>query len=204
MNGSTGRFAESVGSTSASLLRRLKDRQQDAWIRMTRIYGPLVYRWCRRSGVRADDIADVAQDVFQAVVASIDGFRRQRPGDSFRGWLYGITRHKVNDHFRRLVHRRDAAGGTEAQLHMGQIPFEADNGDESATSHDDRTVVLHRALDLIRSEFEERNWQAFWRASVEQQSSTDIASDLGMTPNAVRQAKYRVLRRLRRELEDLE
>lgn len=204
MNGNTGQLAENGSSTSASLLRRLRDRQHDAWIRMTRIYGPLVYRWCRRSGVRADEIADVAQDVFQAVAAGIDGFRRQRPGDSFRGWLYGITKNKVNDHFRRLARRPDAAGGTDALLHMGQVPFELDAAEESATSHDDATVMLHRALDLIRSEFEERNWQAFWRASVEQQSSTDIASDLGMTPNAVRQAKYRVLRRLRRELEELE
>jgi len=35
---------------------------------------------------------DVAQEVFRVAAASIEKFRRERPGDSFRGWLRGITR----------------------------------------------------------------------------------------------------------------
>ncbi len=204
MNIGAGQISKTGSSTSVSLLRRLKARDQQAWVRLTRIYGPLVYRWCRRSGVRAGEIADIAQDVFQAVATGIDGFRRERPDDSFRGWLWAITKNKVNDQFRRVARRPEAVGGTDAQLHMGQVPFEPEAAEESATSHDDTTVVLHRALELIRGEFQEQNWQAFWRTSIEQQSSTDVARDLSMTANAVRQAKYRVLRRLRRELEDLE
>jgi RNA polymerase sigma-70 factor (ECF subfamily) len=131
-------------------------------------------------------------------------FGVDRPGDSFRGWLWAITRNKVNDHFRQIARSPEAAGGTDARLRMGQVPFELDDREGSSTGDDDATVMLHRALELIRGEFEEQNRQAFWRTSVEQQSSTDVARDSGMTPNAVRQAKYRVLRRLRRELEELE
>ncbi len=57
-----------------------------------------------------------------------------------------------------------------------------------------------RALELIRSEFEERSWQAFCRVVVEGQSPADVAAALGMTRNAVYIAKARILRRLRETL----
>ena len=53
---------------------------------------------------------------------------------------------------------------------------------------------------MIRNEFEDRTWQAFWRVTVECQPSDMVAESLEMTPAAVRQAKSRVLRRLREEL----
>jgi RNA polymerase sigma-70 factor (ECF subfamily) len=64
--------------------------------------------------------------------------------------------------------------------------------------------VVHRALRLIREEIEDRTWQAFWLTSVEQQPTASVAQQLGMTPGSVRQAKYKVLRRLRQELGDVE
>ena len=41
------------------------------------------------------------------------------------------------------------------------------------------------------------------RTTVDEQPSTAVAAELGMTANAVRMAKSRVLRRLREELGDL-
>jgi RNA polymerase sigma-70 factor (ECF subfamily) len=76
MNSGVRHLSKTGSSTSVSLLRRLKARDQHAWGHLTRIYGPLVYRWCRRNGVRAGDLADIAQDVFQAVATGIDEFRR--------------------------------------------------------------------------------------------------------------------------------
>lgn len=55
---------------------------------------------------------------------------------------------------------------------------------------------------MVRSEFEDRTWQAFWRVAVEGHATAEVAADLGITANAVRQAKSRVLRRLRQELGD--
>jgi RNA polymerase sigma-70 factor (ECF subfamily) len=55
-------------------------------------------------------------------------------------------------------------------------------------------------LDLVRAQFEDRTWQAFWKVAVENASPADVAGQLGMTPTSVRQAKSRVLRRLKVEL----
>jgi RNA polymerase sigma-70 factor (ECF subfamily) len=56
---------------------------------------------------------------------------------------------------------------------------------------------------LIRDEFEEQTWQAFWLTTVEDRSSTDAAVALGMSAGAVRKAKARVLHRLRQEFGDV-
>jgi RNA polymerase sigma-70 factor (ECF subfamily) len=56
---------------------------------------------------------------------------------------------------------------------------------------------------LIRGDFEDRTWQAFHRAAVEGQPAAALAAELGMSVDAVYQAKARVLRRLREELGNL-
>jgi RNA polymerase sigma-70 factor, ECF subfamily len=194
--GEDGRSSSTA--TSRSLLARARDHDPGAWERMVALYAPLVLHWCRRWGLPTTDAADVFQDVFQSVAAHLGGFRRDRDGDTFRGWLRAITRNKVNDYFRRREREPGAVGGSEARVLLAQLP-EPIPADEDAAEN----AVLHRALDLVRGEFEPRTWQAFWRTAVEDLPAGDVAAELGMSAGAVRVAKSRVLHRLRAELGDL-
>jgi RNA polymerase sigma-70 factor, ECF subfamily len=198
---SSGGSGEVPGTTSLSLLERLKIHDADGWRRLVHLYGPLLYRWCRRWQLSPEDAADVSQEVFRTVLARIADFRRESPGDSFRGWLWTITRNKIGDHFRRQERQPHGKGGTDAQLHLLELPEQLPLDEENAA---DTTLLVQRALELIRPEFEERTWRAFWRAAIEGHAPKDIAADLGVTPDAVRMAKSRVLRRLRIELPDLQ
>ncbi len=63
-------------------------------------------------------------------------------------------------------------------------------------------LLSHRALELVRGEFEDRTWQAFWRITAEDQPPAAVAEELKMTLAAVYKAKSRVLCRLRQELDD--
>ena len=105
---------QSSTATSPSLLKRVKADDAAAWDRMVGLYAPLVYHWCRRADLPEQEIADVFQDVFQAVAAHIADFRRDGAKDTFRGWLRVITRNKVRDHFRKLGREPGGAGGTES------------------------------------------------------------------------------------------
>jgi RNA polymerase sigma-70 factor (ECF subfamily) len=166
------------------------------------LYGQTVYVWCRGAGVSEADAADVSQEVFAAVARHIADFRRERPGDSFRGWLWTITRNKVRDHWRRQADRVKAAGGTTAQQVMNQVP-EDGLPDTEARAEGEASDLYRRALELIRSEFEERTWRAFLMVTMEGRLPADAASVLGTTPGAVYIAKSRVLKRLRDEFGDL-
>lgn len=196
-----GRF--SPLSTSRSLLGRARDGDAAAWDRLSLLYAPLVFHWCRHRGLREADAADIVQDVFQAVATHLGPFRKQGQGDSFRAWLRAITENKIRDHFRKMAHEAEAVGGTEAQHRLAQVP--APSGLESTNSDDDWDgPFFRRVLDLIRQEFEERTWLAFWRTTIAGRSPKEVGDELKMSQGAVRVAKSRVLRRLREELGELE
>lgn len=189
--------------TSPSLVARVQQNDAAAWGRLVEVYSPLVYTWCRQHGLSSHDAADVMQETFRAVHRGIGKFRRERAGDSFRGWLWTITRNKVRDHFRKQAARPSPAGGTDAQMRLAELPEEEPPTDPSVAASDGQGSPFYGALQVVQAEFEDRTWQAFWKAVVDEQPTAGIAEDLGMTVNAVRLAKSRVLRRLRSELEGL-
>jgi len=188
-----------IGSTASSLLRKVRGRAPGAWERLFYLYSPLVYHWACQAGLQAADAADVVQEVFRSVVIHLPGFRRERPGDSFRGWLWTVTENKIRDLRRRRCHQVEAVGGSDAQHFLMQVPevLASDSGDAVGDPVDPQ---LTRALELIRSEFEERTWRAFWGVVVEGRLAADVAAALGMSANAVYVARSRILRRLRDEL----
>lgn len=184
--------------TSLTLLQRARGRDDEAWRRLHYLYAPSVSRWLGGWGVHGADADDLGQQVFQAVARGIESFRREREGDTFRGWLYTITRRKFLDHRRRSVREPAASGGTDARRQLEQVPeaLQVESSDEIKQRH-------HRALELIQTDFEDRTWRAFWYCAVNGRAADDVAGELGMTATAVRKAKSRVLRRLKEEFRDV-
>ena len=184
--------------SSPSLLERVRTRDFTAWTRLVALYGPMVRHWCQGWGGNQEDAEDVAQEVFVAISASMDSFKREGEG-SFRAWVRGITRNKTLEHFRRQQGRPVAQGGSSAlqAIHALPDPISPEKEAEEAGR------LYHRALDLIRCEFEERSWQAFWLTAVEGRETSLVGSELNMSPTAVRIAKSRVLARLREEAGEL-
>jgi RNA polymerase sigma-70 factor (ECF subfamily) len=189
-------------ATSLSLLERIRNGDASGWRHVLELYTPLVYHWCKRWGAAGADADDVLQEVFQAAAQGIATFRREREGDTFRGWLRGITRHKALAHQRARNRQPDSLGGSSALQRLHDLPGPEPEA-EDAEEEGQVSALFHRALEMLRGEFEPRTWQAFWRTTVDAQPARDVAAELGTTANAVRMAKSRVLRRLREELGDL-
>ena len=193
----TGPFPSvTPSSTSLSLLQRVKDQDPDAWRRLVRLYGPVVFLWCRRAGLTGPDAADAVQKVWMSVATHLAEFHREPPKDSFRGWLRTITRRKFIDGWR--IREPSAIGGSDARRMLDQVPAEIPDSAEQVAS--DKELLTRRALELIRAGVEDRTWQAFWRTTVDGRPSPEVAAELGMTKKAVRQAKCRVVRLVREEL----
>lgn len=189
------------GTVSTGLLDGVKADLPDAWSRLADRYAPLVYFWCRKHGLQAADSEDVVQEVFRTVAARIEEFRREREGDTFRGWLRTITRHKLGDFFRNEQRRQKAAGGTDAGEMMRQHPDLRGNDEPIEMEVPGESRLLYRrVLGLIRADFGERTWQAFSRVVVDGVAPQDVAAELEMSVNAVYLARSRILRRVRAEL----
>ena len=193
--------AAEPASISSTLLDQIRARRPEAWQRLVDLYGPVVYRWCRQLGVGRADAADVVQEVFAAVAVAAGRFHRETPEQSFGAWLRTVTRSKVCDHFRRRG-TLEAEGGTDAQQRLLNLPESADESRSLSAPLATDTRFVRRALDVVRAEFEPRTWEAFWRIAVDGQSPGETAAAMQLSLSAVYQAKSRVLRRLRRELND--
>ena len=191
-------------STSRSLIARLKLRDSNAWARLVDLYGPLIYYWGRDAGLAGEDARDLMQDVLQIVWKSIGRFHHDQQGDTFRGWLWTITRNKINEHRRASAPKPSARGGTEAYQQLQNVGALDPLNTDTAIPSNGYADLLHAALDLIQNEFAENVWRAFALTALQDRSSSEAAAELGMTATAVRQAKFRVLRRLRKELGDVE
>ncbi|MEZ6063050.1 MAG: sigma-70 family RNA polymerase sigma factor [Planctomycetaceae bacterium] len=185
-------------STASSVLRGARANQPEAWQRLLDLYGQIVFDHCCRRGLSSADAADVMQSVFYAVYLNIDQFRYRQTGDTFRGWLWSITRNKLTDHFRGSRRTPVAVGGSDAYAGILQIPdpveSPADDGDVRAEG---LSECLLGDLDTVRACFEPRSWRAFELTELEGMRSDLAADELGMTVAAVYTAKSRVRRKLR-------
>jgi RNA polymerase sigma-70 factor (ECF subfamily) len=186
--------------TPRSLLERAQASDGRAWQHLVGLYRPLVLFWCRRAGQAGPDAEDLAQEVFASAALGLADFRRDRPGDTFRGWLRIITKNHILQHLRRSARHPRPAGGSEAWARLQEVP------DPLADSVDEQIEfgrICRRVMEQVRCEFEEKTWQAFWLTVVEDRVPATLGAELGMSADAIRQAKSRVLRRIKQELGEL-
>lgn len=183
-----------MNTTSASLLERLRQPgEEEAWERFLALYTPLLYYWACRFGLQPEDVSDLVQEVLLALVRKLPEFVYD-PNRSFRSWLRRILHNKCCDFVRRRkanpVHEK--LHGLEALVDPAAI--------DSYWESEYREHLVGRALELIRVDFQESTWKAFWAVVVDDLSPGEAADKLGIRVDAVYTAKSRVLRRLRLEL----
>jgi RNA polymerase sigma-70 factor, ECF subfamily len=187
--------------TPLSLLEQVRAHDPAAWERLLRLYRPLVQFWCGKAGLHAEDAEDVAQEVFAAAATGLDLFRRDRPDDTFRGWLRVITRNQVALFFRRRQGQAVAEGGSDALWNLQGIadPLPGPGEDEEV----EMNQLFRRAVEQVRDRFEAHTWQAFWLTVIQGRTPAHLTEELGMSVASIRQAKSRVLRLLKQELGEL-
>src|SRR5438132_5595421 len=109
--------------TRASLLVRLRDpKDRAAWQQFVELYGRLVYGFARRRGLQDADAADLTQEVFLAVARAAGRWRFDRRRGSFRGWLRGITRHKIGKWLERRRRQPVGSGDSAAGRRLAEEP----------------------------------------------------------------------------------
>jgi RNA polymerase sigma-70 factor (ECF subfamily) len=140
------------------------------------------------------DASDLVQDVFALLVAKLPQFA-YRPEMRFRGWLWTVTRNR----WRERKRRRSAATMSGSAIDHATVSDSTEDFDDDEY----HTYVVNRCLQLMQCEFKPITWKACWAYVVEDRPAAEVATELGITVNAVHLAKSRVLRRLREELKGL-
>jgi RNA polymerase sigma-70 factor (ECF subfamily) len=189
--------------TSASLLERLR-RAPDAgsWKRLVDLYTPLLQGWLRRHLVPPDDVDDLVQEVMAVLVRELPNFHYDRQRGSFRGWLRTILVNRLRMYWRSRQTRPLATGDSDLARKLDDLADPHSALSQLWDREHDRHVA-RQLLEMIEKEFEPASWRAFQRLALEGAEPLAVAAELGMSVNAVYLAKYRVLRRLRQEVQGL-
>jgi RNA polymerase sigma-70 factor (ECF subfamily) len=184
-------------TTSISLLERLRSSaNSEAWGQFVDLYTPLLYEWARKRGLHEADAADLVQDVFLALLQKLPTFA-YNPHKSFRGWLFTVTLNIWRDRQRAVATRWLGVG--ERRVEDVSVPDPAIGFQEQEY----RNYLVSRALKLMQADFATVTWQAVWQHAVQGRPAAEVAKELGLSVAAVYCAKFRVLSRLRQELQGL-
>jgi RNA polymerase sigma-70 factor (ECF subfamily) len=189
--------------TSVSLLERLRLRPDaESWRRLVDLYTPLIRGWLARHALQESDAEDLTQEVMGVLVREVPSFRHDLRQGAFRRWLRGITVNRLRVFWRgRRAHPAGTGDSGFAKV-LDQLQDPESSLSRLWDQEHDRHVA-RRLLELIEPEFEPVTWQAFRGLVLDGKRTAEVAADLGVTPNAVRIAKSRVLSRFRQEVEGL-
>ncbi len=189
--------------TQPSLLVRLRNAGDEAvWSEFVNLYGPLVYSYFRRQGLQDADVADLTQDVLRQISSAVKTFEYDPRQGTFRGWLFTVVRNRLRTFWQREAGRGQGVGGSVA---FEKIYAVADDSPDAAAEWEaafERQLFAY-AAEIIRGDFSEATWQAFWRTAVEGQPGREVAQQLELTPAAVYLARSRVTQRLKEQVRSL-
>jgi RNA polymerase sigma-70 factor (ECF subfamily) len=189
--------------TSVSLLERLRLHPDPAsWQRLIDLYGPLIQGWLKRNACQPADADDLSQDVLAVVLRELPYFQHDLRRGAFRRWLRTITVNRLRNFWRAGKVRREAPGGADLDHVINQLE-DPTSGLSQLWDREHEEFVVRRLLEMLEPEFEPTTWRAFRSLMLEGKPTAVVAADVGISPNAVRIAKSRVLRRLRQEIDGL-
>jgi RNA polymerase sigma-70 factor, ECF subfamily len=182
--------------TRFSLLEKLRGpANATAWFEFVRIYEPMLNRYVQGRGVPAHDVGVVVSNVFCSLLRALPSFQFDKVRGRFRTWLYRVTINAITDHFRHeaRIHQREKNWTDETPE-----PVALDSPD-SAWMNCEHQEAASQALEKVRAVTNEVTWACFERYLIEDRSAEEVAAELGMLPNTIRQNASRVLTKVRAE-----
>ncbi|MDF1744900.1 MAG: sigma-70 family RNA polymerase sigma factor [Gimesia sp.] len=194
------KFSSEWPSTHITLLDRVRvPTDSEAWQEFVKIYGPLIYNFCRKFRLNDCDSEDVCQDVFRQISTSLRSFEYNQKRGRFRAWLWTVTYHEICQFFKKNKRFQNQSGADGLREFIYEQPGEIDAiWTDEFCSH-----IYKTALDNIRPGIDEKTWKAFELTWVEDSSPQDAANELNREITWIYKAKFHVQRKLKDEIQRL-
>ncbi len=183
-------------ATRATIFVRLAapdtELRELSWREFHQMYGPIIRGFARNAGLPAQEGDDILQEVMLGFFSVSGQFEYDPAKGRFRGYLKRATLNAVRARYRR--HR--------AAARLEDNSVSADPATAAvAWDHEWSLSVLNRALREVATRFEAATFEAFelyGRRGVPVKAS---AKRTGLSVDAVRQAKCRVMKAVREEID---
>jgi RNA polymerase sigma-70 factor (ECF subfamily) len=195
---------ESMGSgdtTRLTLLLRLRDRADTvSWQEFHERYGQLLYRYARARGATHDVAEDVVQEVELYLFKAMPGFEYDARNGRFRTYLRSAVMHALGRRAQREARQ-------PAKLDPEALDYAACAAEAEQDAQWEREWQLHRlrwAMQAIAGDFEPNTLRAFELHVLAGKAVNETATEVGLSPASVYQAKSRVLKALKEKLATLD
>jgi RNA polymerase sigma-70 factor (ECF subfamily) len=173
------------------LLERLRQHgEQAAWERLVDLYSPHLFLWACRSGLPGAAAGELVRRVFDAVARKLPEFSSDWAG-GFRAWM----RLLAHEQRRELLQNRNPINASDTAV----VPAAAD----ALWGEEYLPLLLRTAIDVFQADLPAQEWKACQGLTMDGRPAADVARELAMPEAAVYGAEFRVLQRLRQELDGL-
>ena len=187
--------------TRHSLIVRLKDPRNDAaWTEFLCVYEPFLLRLVQKQGTPDRYAADVTQQLLLTIAKSVDRWHPDGKVASFRRWLGCVARHVVIKFMTRERKQIAGQGGSEFLVQLENITDDSIDAEKIGQYQEE---LILWATELVRREFREKSWRAFWETEIEGRSVADVSQELGVSTGSVYMSRSRVFARIRNRIEEV-
>lgn len=179
----------SADDSDEVLAKYAQNGHREAFIGLYNRYLNKVYNRVK-SRVPVENVEDVTQEIFIAVIRSLPGFRNEA---RFNTWLYTIVNRQIAEFYRqRSRHRGDTPTLSLEEMEFGEPSYEHDQLDE--------TVAIQKALNAIPDHYREIVLMRF----IDGLSFQEIADARNQTLEAVKSLFRRAVQAIRDEVGEVE
>ena len=183
--------------TSMTMLNGVSQDERQAWERFVRVYRDPMCEFARSlaalHGMSETEAEDAVFTLFERFAQHKENFDPSK--GSLRNWLMMRLKNLLLDHVRQRSNER---------VRIDQVVEDGASG-ESERQRDWREThlaIMRRALKIVLEEADPRTREVFTRVALEDGDPVKVASDFGLTTNAVYQIKNRIIAKVRRITEE--
>ncbi len=181
--------------TTTILLEQLQNSEDDAWQRFTARFREPMLHFASRMGLSDAQAEDAVQD---ALVQFLEGYREGRYDRSkgrLGSWLFALMFQSIRSHRRDGFRSpKQAPSPSHRTTFFSALPDEDTARAEWEMDWDRHSI--NRCMLQLRGEVNPTHYRAFELTTIRQVPAMEVAEQLGLSRDAVYQARYRVLKRL--------
>jgi len=199
--------------TRTSLIGRLNNwDDQESWKDFFETYWKMLYSVARRAGLNETEAQDVVQEAIVSVARQMPNFRYDPSIGSFKSWLMLIIRRRIIDFLRKHgqdLKRRQASPEATAESagatdFMARVPDPAGDQINAIYEEEWEQQIFQAAMERVKREVAYEQFQMFDCYAIKGWPVEDVAKSLNATVSAVYNAKYRISKLIKEEVERLE
>ncbi|MDP6410316.1 MAG: sigma-70 family RNA polymerase sigma factor [Planctomycetota bacterium] len=183
-------------------IRRLREREPQAWFELWETFGPILRSQLRRWGrgrIGPETVQDLSQETLTALAGAIDRHDPSR-GARFSTWLLTIARYTLTDEFDRRTAAKRGGGTRPAALEGLADPLDGAPSPPAAYEEAIFDAKVAAALRQVERDSEFMEFAVFRMRVLEGQGGKHTAASLGISEPTVSRRLGAVRRRLRARL----